>query len=112
MPGTPLYARLQREHRLLYPAWWLDDSYSYNKIPFRPAQMSPEELQRRCVAARRSFYAWPSLIRRSVDPVNRANWLMFYNFFLINGMLRAEISQRDHYPLGDSTWHEQLLKAQ
>ena len=111
-PGTPLYARLQREQRLLYSAWWLDGSYSYNKIPFQPSRMSPEELQTQCVEARRSFYSWPSLIRRSLDPVNRANFLMFRNFFLINGMLRAEINQRDYYPLGDSTWPGQLLKVQ
>ena len=39
--------------RLLYPAWWLDDGYSYNKMPFQPRQMSPDELQQQCVAARR-----------------------------------------------------------
>jgi radical SAM superfamily enzyme YgiQ (UPF0313 family) len=111
-PSTPLYARLQREKRLLYPAWWLDDTYSYNRIPFRPIHMSPAELQIKCIEARRAFYAWPSIIRRSLDPVNRASFLMFRNFFLINGMLRAEVSQRDYYPLGDAEWQGQLLKAQ
>jgi hypothetical protein len=37
---------------------------------------------------------------------------MFRNFFLINGMLRAEISQRDSYPLGDASWEGELIKAQ
>jgi radical SAM superfamily enzyme YgiQ (UPF0313 family) len=111
-PGTPLYTRLQAENRLRYPAWWLDDAYSYNQIPFRPVHMRPEELQHHCVEARRAFYTWPSIIRRSLDSVNRASFLMFRNFFLINGMLRAEVSQRDHYPLGDMTWRGQLLKAQ
>jgi radical SAM superfamily enzyme YgiQ (UPF0313 family) len=111
-PGTPLYQRLAREKRLLYPAWWLDETYSYNKIPFRPKQMNPEELQHHCLEARRAFYSWSSIMRRSLDPVNRASFLMFRNFFLINGMLRAEVSQRDYYPLGDMTWRGQLLKAQ
>jgi radical SAM superfamily enzyme YgiQ (UPF0313 family) len=111
-PGTPLYRRLEEEQRLLYPAWWLADDYSYNKIPFQPAQMSPEELQLNCVEARRQFYTWPSILRRSLDPVNRANFFMFRNFFLINGMLRAEVSQRDYYPLGDLSWQGQLIKAQ
>jgi radical SAM superfamily enzyme YgiQ (UPF0313 family) len=111
-PGTPLYNRLQTENRLLYNAWWLDDAYSYNKIPFQPIHLQPDELQRRCVEARREFYSWPSILRRSVDPVNRASWLMFRNFFLINGMLRAEVNQRDFYPLGDARWTGQLLKAQ
>jgi len=41
-PGTPLYRRLQQEGRLLYPAWWLDDAYSYNQTPFQPRHLSPQ----------------------------------------------------------------------
>jgi len=111
-PGTPLYARLKMENRLLYNSWWLDDTYSYNRIPFQPIHLHPDELQRHCVEARRKFYSWPSILRRSVDPVNRASLLMFRNFFLINGMLRAEVSQRDFYPLGDASWEGTLIKAQ
>ncbi len=36
-PGTPLFARLQREGRLIYERWWLDERYGYNGIPFQPA---------------------------------------------------------------------------
>lgn len=111
-PGTPLYARLQAENRLLYYSWWLDDAYSYNKIPFQPIHLHPDELQRHCVEARRQFYSWPGILRRSIDPVNRSNWLMFRNFFLINGMLRSEVSQRDFYPLGDASWEGELIKCQ
>ncbi len=110
-PGTPLYRRLEEEGRLLYDAWWLDERYSYNRIPFQPRGMTPEELQRGCVEARRSFYSWPSILARSVDPVNRANGFMFRNFFLINAMHRREVSQRDHYPLGDPLWRGPILKA-
>jgi radical SAM superfamily enzyme YgiQ (UPF0313 family) len=111
-PGTPLYQRLAEVGRLLYPAWWLDEAYSYNKIPFQPVHMSPESLQHGCVEARRQFYTWPSILRRSLDPVNRENLFMFRNFFLINALLRREVSQRDYYPLGDPTWPGTLLKAQ
>ena len=31
-PGTPLYARLRDQGRLLYEAWWLDEKYSYNQM--------------------------------------------------------------------------------
>lgn len=110
-PGTPLYQRLERENRLLYPAWWLDDGYSYNKIPFQPARLEPDQLQRLCVLARQKFYSWPSILNRSVDPVNRSSWLMWRNFFLINGMLRAEINRRDFYPLGEIGWRGELLEA-
>lgn len=110
-PGTPLYQRLKDEGRLLYEAWWLDDEYSYNRIPFRPKGIDPEELQKQCVGARRRFYSWPSILRRGFDPVNRANAFMWRNFYLINSMHRADVSNRDYYPLGDATWQGQLLKA-
>jgi radical SAM superfamily enzyme YgiQ (UPF0313 family) len=111
-PGTPLYDRLQRESRLRFERWWLNDAYSYNTIPFTPAQLAPEELQRLCVEARRKFYTWPSILRRSVMGANRTNAFMFRNFFLINALHRADVSARDHYPLGDAAWAQSpLLKV-
>ncbi|MCB9792841.1 MAG: B12-binding domain-containing radical SAM protein [Alphaproteobacteria bacterium] len=110
-PGTPLYKRLQDEGRLLYDAWWLDERYSYNMIPFQPANISPEELQRRCVGARASFYSRRSILRRSLDPVNRSDFFMWRNFYLINGLHRADVSLRDYYPLGDAAWTGEILPA-
>jgi len=110
-PGTELYRRLEQQSRLLYDAWWLDDAYSYNKIPFRPVGLDAEELEHRCVEARRAFYSWPSILRRSADPVNRASAFMFRNFFLINALHRADVAGRNHYPLGDQSWSGRLLPA-
>jgi radical SAM superfamily enzyme YgiQ (UPF0313 family) len=110
-PGTPLYQRLEREKRLLYEAWWLDPQYSYNRIPFQPRGMTPDALQHACVGARREFYSWPSILRRSFDTVNRSNGFMWRNFFLINAMHRTDVTLRDHYPLGDESWSEPLLMA-
>lgn len=111
-PGTPLYQRLQRENRLLYDSWWLDERYSYNKIPFQPANMTPERLQQCCLAARREFYSWPSIAQRACAAVNRSNWFMWRNFFLINALHRNDVSSRDHYPLGDEAWRGEILLAQ
>jgi radical SAM superfamily enzyme YgiQ (UPF0313 family) len=110
-PGTPLYSRLQAEGRLLYDAWWLDPRYRYNMVPFQPTSMSPEELQRQCLDARRSFYSWSSIVRRGFDAVNRADAFMFRNFFPINSMLRVDTMRRDGYPLGDEAWTGTLLRA-
>ena len=110
-PGTPLYRRLAEEKRLLYDAWWLDERYSYNRIPFVPHGMSGEELQRGCLGARRRFYSWKSILRRGCDAVNRANGFMWRNFFVINAMHRGDVSLRDHYPLGDEAWQGPLLTA-
>lgn len=110
-PGTPLYQRLEAEGRLLYDAWWLDEHYSYNRIPFQPRGMSPEELRLACLEARRTFYSWRSILRRGMQPVNRANGFMWRNFFPINAMHRGDVSLRDHYPLGDMAWPGPLLRA-
>jgi radical SAM superfamily enzyme YgiQ (UPF0313 family) len=110
-PGTPLYQRLAHEQRLLYDAWWLDDRYRYNMVPFQPSSMSPERLQRHCLDARRSFYGWTSILRRSLDGVNRSDPFMFRSFFLINAMLRDDTNRRDGYPLGDESWRHPLLRV-
>jgi radical SAM superfamily enzyme YgiQ (UPF0313 family) len=108
-PGTPLYERLEREGRLLYDKWWLDRRYSYNKIPFRPQLLDPDELQRLCVETRARFYSWPNILRRFAEPINRSTFFMARNYPLINLMMRREVSQRDDMPLGDEGWTGELL---
>lgn len=108
-PGTPLYARLQAEGRLLHEAWWLNDAYRYNDLPFRPEGAEPDDIRRGCLDARRRFYGWPSITRRFLDPVNRSDALMMRNFLPINYMHRAELSTRDRFPLGDPQWPGPLL---
>jgi radical SAM superfamily enzyme YgiQ (UPF0313 family) len=110
-PATPLYDRLSAAGRLRFERWWLDERYSYNMVPFAPARMDAVELQRRCVAARREFYSWPSILRRSTMGANRCNAFMFRNYFVINGLHRADVSARDHYPLGDAAWKGSPIKA-
>ena len=110
-PGTPLYHRLEAEKRLLYESWWLDERYSYNRIPFLPRGMPPDSLQQACLAARREFYSWRNIFQRGFDPVNRSDWFMWRNFYLINAMHRTDVSMRDHYPLGDESWQGPLLTA-
>ncbi|MDR0480351.1 MAG: B12-binding domain-containing radical SAM protein [Gallionellaceae bacterium] len=107
-PGTPLYARLAQEGRLRFDAWWLDARYRYNDIPFLPQRLTPEELTRGCVSARRKFYGWDSILRRSWR--NRSDFFMFRNYFPINAMHRNEVSLRNGYPLGDETWRGKLLE--
>lgn len=109
-PGTPLYKRLQQENRLRYEHWWLDDNYRYNEVPFYPTQLTPEQVTTGCVGARRDFYSWRSIFKRSWK--NRSDFFMFRNFFPINVLHRNEISSRNGYPLGDETWQGKLLEIQ
>ncbi|MCY2962647.1 MAG: radical SAM protein [Planctomycetota bacterium] len=110
-PGTPLYQRMQAENRLLYDAWWLDDRYRYNMIPFQPRSMSPEELSRECLGARRRFYSWSSIARRGFARVNRRTPYLLWNHLVINAMHHWDVDSRSGLPLGDESWTGDLLPA-
>lgn len=110
-PGTPVYERMREAGRLRYDAWWLDSRYAYNDIPFRPAHLEPDALSAHCLAARAEFYKLSGILRRMIDPTNRASFFMARNFPLINLMIRREVPQRDRLPLGDAGWRGELLLA-
>ncbi len=110
-PGTPLYKRLEQEDRLLYEKWWLDDTYRFNIIPFRPKNISPEQLQHGCLEARRKFYNFRNVLSRSFDAVNRSPIHLWPAFFGINSLFHKEVGQRNLYPLGDEGWKGELLKV-
>jgi len=98
-PGTPLYERLRREGRLRFDAWWLDERYRFYDLPFTPAHMSAEAVTQGCLAARKRFYRWHNILRRSTG--NAGDFFMWRNFFALNALHRAEIAQRNGHPLGD-----------
>ena len=110
-PGTALYHRLKKENRLRFDAWWLDDDYRYNDVPFIPERLKHDDVTRLCVDSRRKFYSWGSILRRGFEKTNRSDPFMFRNFFPINHMHRADVSKRNGYPLGDETWQGSLLEA-
>jgi hypothetical protein len=67
-PGTPLYARLQAENRLLYGGkWWLHPEYRFNHAAFIPRNMSPDELTEACWQCRRQWNTWGSIFHRIWD---------------------------------------------
>ena len=108
-PGTPLYRRLENEGRMLFDSWWMDPSYRYNGIPYRPLMLSGEALQARCLNARHRFYSMSSLMRRVMDSVNGQDAFMFFQFFLINWMMRLDQIRRNDFPLGDAGWQGELV---
>jgi hypothetical protein len=71
--------------------------------------LRPHEVTEGCVGARRRFYAWGNIVRRS-----RHHWrdaFVLRNYFLVNAMHRNEISLRNGYPLGDESWSGPLLQV-
>jgi radical SAM superfamily enzyme YgiQ (UPF0313 family) len=111
-PGTPLYRRLEDEDRLTYDKWWLDPEYRYGMVPFEPRGMSAEEVRLRCIETRARFYSYPSMFKRSLDfEVNASDFFMWRNFFVINAMMRREVTQRKELPMGDVAHEIELVRA-
>ena len=60
LPGTPLFAQLEREGRLLTKEWELYDGHH---AVFQPAQMTPEQLQEETLLAFKRFYSLRNLFK-------------------------------------------------
>ncbi len=100
-PGTPLYQRLKEENRLLSEKWWLEPDYRYGDIPFKPLNMSPEELSARCAQARREFYKFSSLLRRGASLLLRnPDPLLSLIFWTQNFNLKNEVDGKLNIPVG------------
>jgi radical SAM superfamily enzyme YgiQ (UPF0313 family) len=100
-PGTPLYARLKREGRLLRPRWWLDGDYRYGEISFRPLGMDPDELSERCAQARRRFYRISSVALRGLAQFSRNPApAVLFAYLGQNLNLRNEVDGKLGLPLG------------
>ncbi len=60
LPGTPLFQQLESECRLLTREWELYDGHH---AVFKPALMTPEQLQEETVKAFKKFYSVPNLFQ-------------------------------------------------
>jgi len=100
-PGTPLYSACEAEGQLIYKRWWMSEAYHFGELPFRPACMTSSELEQYCQQARRDFYSLSSILRRSLDfSANCASLRKAVIFFMLNLLLRREVSQKHGLPLG------------
>ena len=68
-PGTALYDRMSRDGRLLHAEW---DLYDTRHVVYRPARMTPEQLERGYWWAYREFYRWSSIWRGAST---KASWI-------------------------------------
>ena len=60
-PGTTLHRRLDAERRIFDRDW---AHYDTTRAVFRPARMTPQELEDGYFQAYRRFYAWPAILKR------------------------------------------------
>jgi radical SAM superfamily enzyme YgiQ (UPF0313 family) len=59
-PGTALHGRMARDGRMLHADW---DRYDTRHAVFRPARLTPGELEAGYWGAYESFYRWGSILR-------------------------------------------------
>ncbi len=60
-PGTRLFQQYDQERRLLHREW---NRYNHSEVVFRPKLMSPEQLYRGWLEARKEAYSWPAVLSR------------------------------------------------
>lgn len=62
-PGTRLYSDMEAQGRLVTRDW---DKYDTRHVVYRPAKLSPEQLEAGYWWAYRQFYSWPNIVRASL----------------------------------------------
>ncbi|MBX3171333.1 MAG: B12-binding domain-containing radical SAM protein [Candidatus Eremiobacteraeota bacterium] len=67
-PASALYARLEKEDRLLYERWWLDGRYGYGDAVYRPRLLTAQQLTEGCRWARAQFYGCSNIAGRVLWP--------------------------------------------
>jgi len=62
-PGTRLYADMEAQGRLVSNDW---DLYDTRHVVYRPAKLTPEQLEAGYWWAYRNFYSWSNIVRASL----------------------------------------------
>lgn len=91
-PGTPLYARLAAEGRLLYDGkWWLHPEYRFNYAAFKPRHMTADALTAAGLHCRKRFNSLSSIAYRAFDVrTNMRSLLRFGLYLAYNPLFRKE----------------------
>jgi radical SAM superfamily enzyme YgiQ (UPF0313 family) len=107
-PGTPLYSRLEKEKRLIYPDWWLRENGKFGEVVFKPKNMTPEELAEGCFNCREEFYKFGPILNRLTDfKANSRNLMNLAYISYVNLFSRKEAKKRQGWPIGVEIENEQ-----
>jgi radical SAM superfamily enzyme YgiQ (UPF0313 family) len=100
-PGAALHARLRREGRLRYEAWWLEPRYRYGMATFHPKGMTAEQLEEGCFRARSVFNRYTSIATRLADTRANARSLYRVGLYLASNLIsRREVHRKQGLRLG------------
>jgi radical SAM superfamily enzyme YgiQ (UPF0313 family) len=101
-PGTPLYARLAKEGRLLHEKWWLSKDYRFGDVAFRVKGMSEQQLASLCYQFRQRFYSPLSILKRLRNwRANAPSLKRLLLFVALNLLSRNDVAGRQQLPLGE-----------
>ena len=101
-PNTPLYAKLERENRLLYDGkWWLHEDYRFNYCSIIPKNMTPDELTEISFDCRRRFNSPMSIVTRALEPrTNLRTPYRFMTYLIYNPLFRKEVFKKQGLRFG------------
>jgi radical SAM superfamily enzyme YgiQ (UPF0313 family) len=103
-PGTPLYARLEREGRIVERDW---NRYMTYNVCFQPRNMSREVLLEGCAWVMERFFSYPQIGLRVLRASPRASFKATAEVLAVNLAFRQGIADfprsPEHSPLGP--WH-------
>lgn len=112
-PGTPLYKQFQKDGRLTDEAWWLSPSFRFGDVPFNPLNITADELHRECIQARKKFYSYSAIVQRAGNIKGNCTTIgKGATYFVLNGLLRKEIGQKDGLPLGNEKDRPLVIKEE
>lgn len=102
-PGTGYYEKLEQNKQIIYENWWLDPTYTYGKIVFRPDSVTPKALELKCIEARSKFYSPLSIIKRGLDlKTNSSSLPLALIFWGQNFLAQKEVRSKWELPLGQN----------
>ena len=105
-PGTPLFAKMEAEGRILHRDW---DLYDTAHVVFRPARMSPEELAEGYAFCYEQLFSHRSIWRRrptdlrAVLPYLAMSYLYKRSNFLWHQLIRHRLTALVWRPLVEMT---------
>ena len=101
-PGTPLYAKLKEEGRLLYDGkWWMSPDYRFNYAAYTPKNMTADELTQAGFACRKKFNSPRSILYRIFEiHTNIRNPIRFVTYLVYNPVFRREVFEKQGMTFG------------
>jgi radical SAM superfamily enzyme YgiQ (UPF0313 family) len=99
-PASGLYDRLLAEKRLISPLWWLDQKYKYGDPIFAPLSMTPDEMSDGAFEAKKAFYSWSSIGKRTFLSDRRLTLFGTSITTIANVISRREVYKKQGRVLG------------